>query len=59
MKAHQESFLSLDIMSRLGTTQSAVFQHSTGSDSTDDFLENDGEESMHSHEDNSVDYHDV
>ena len=58
-KAHQETFLSLDVMSRLGTTQSAVFHHSTASDSTDDILENDGEESTYSHENDSIDYYDV
>ena len=57
--SHESSFLSLDIMSRLGTVQSAVFQHPVTGISTIDIPETDGEEPTHSPEDMSMDNNSV
>ena len=55
----QRSFLSLEVMSRLGTVQSIVFRQSSGSDLSDEPSEEEREESLDSHDDSSIDHYDV
>ena len=56
---YQESFLSLEVMSRLGTEQSVVFRQPSRTTSFDERLQEEGEESMYSHDHASTDAYDV
>ena len=56
---YQESFLSLEVMSRLGTEQSVVFRQPSRTNSFDERSQGEGEESLDSHDHVSIDYYDV